>query len=150
MSSVKLEAAAITSLMTTELNALASGSGAIASAGYDNATNLYLFGLFELTVDFVSAPTADTAVGLYLIAAPDGTNYVDNTTGASEFAPLDSFAGNFQMQATTAAQRIAVGVSKLIQLPPVSFKAFVINNSGQAFPATGSILKMVPYRYQVV
>lgn len=149
MAEIKYIAASIATLASTELNSLASGSG-IRGAEYDNATNLYLFGLFELNIDFVSAPTAGTAVELYLIPAPDGTNYDDSTEGASEYAPSSCYAGAFPMQASTAAQKIPLGLGMrgLIPLPPCKFKPFLINNSGQAFPASGSTLKMVPYRWQ--
>lgn len=149
MATTKYEVASIVDLMTTELNALANGSGAL-GAEYDNATNLYLWGLFELLVDFVSAPTASTLCSLYLIPAADGTNYSDNTTGASPYAPSSTWVGAFPMQAVTPAQRITVGGlgSRAIILPPSKFKAFLINSSGQAFPATGSTLRMIPIRYQ--
>ena len=153
MATIKYEAASAVTLLDTELNSLANSAGAIDSGSYDNATNLYMFGAFELTVDFASASTANAMIDLYLIPAIDGTNFVDNVTGSSEFAPLDSYVGGFQCQNTANAQRIGLwgaGGGVLIPLPPVPFKAFVINNSGQAFPASGSVLKMVPYRYQVV
>lgn len=150
MASIKYEAGAIVSLATTELNSLANGSGAI-GAEYDNATNLYTFGLFEVNVQFGSNPTAGTTISLYLIPAPDGTNYDDYTTGGSPYAPLTAYIGGFPVQATTSAQKIPLGVGGyqgLIPLPPCKFKAFVVNASGQAFPASGSTVKMVPYRFQ--
>jgi hypothetical protein len=149
MASFKLEAASIASIMTTEANALANGSG-ILGAEYDNGTNLYDWGVFELNVDFVSAPTAGTTVDLYLIPAPDGTNYDDSTNGASPYAPASAFVGVFPMQATTAAQKIPLGLVFRIPLPPCKFKPYIINRSGQAFPASGSTVKMIPTRYQSV
>ena len=63
MASIKLEAGSIVSVATTELNSLANNAAAL-GAEYDNATNLYLFGLFELNVTFGSAPTAGKTVDL--------------------------------------------------------------------------------------
>jgi hypothetical protein len=147
MTTQKWEAAAITSLMTTELNSLANGSTAIASAGYDNATNLYLFGLFELNVTFGSAPTAGNTVDLFLVPAPDGTNYDDGS--GSVTPPITCYAGGFPLRAVTTAQKIPLGGPlSLLWLPPLPFKVVVKNGSGQAFPASGSTLKMVAYRYQ--
>ena len=57
----KWSAAAITTLASTELNSLASAAGAL-GVEYDNATNGYPFGVFELTVTFGSAPTAGKTV----------------------------------------------------------------------------------------
>ena len=51
----------------------------------------------------------------------------------------------------TTAQKVPLGLGlTLINLPPTKFKAFLLNKSGQAFPASGSTLKMIPYRYQSV
>jgi hypothetical protein len=150
-SSIKYEVASIANLATTELNSLAAGSAAL-GAEYDNATNLYLYGFFELNVDFASAPAAGGVIDLYLIPAPDGTNYDDNTTGASEYAPLTTFIGSFPIQATANAQKIPLGgpgFPNLVPLPPCKLKAFLVNNTNQAFPASGSTLKMIPYRLQV-
>lgn len=149
MATIKYDAAAIASLATTELNSLANGSGAI-GAEYDNATNLYLYGLFELNVTFGTNPTAGALVNLYLVPAPDATNYDDAPTGASPAVPASEYVGGFPVRAVTTAQKIplGLGVFGLVPLPPVKFKAYLLNNSGQAFPASGSTLKMVPFRYQ--
>ena len=150
MASIKLEAAAISSIATTELNALANNAGAL-GAEYDNSSGLYLYGLFELNVTFGTNPTAGNTVDLYLIPAPDGTNYDDATTGASGAAPITTYVGGFPLRAVTSAQKVPLGLGlTLINLPPTKFKAFLLNKSGQAFPASGSTLKMIPYRYQSV
>lgn len=151
MASIKLEAGSIQTLATTELNSLANAAAAL-GVEYDNSSNLYLWGIFELNVTFGTNPTAGSTVDLYLIPAPDGTNYDDNTTGASGAAPSTCYMGGFPLRAVTTAQKVPLGLGILrgIELPPTKFKAFVINKSGQAFPASGSTLKMVPYRYQSV
>lgn len=150
MATQKLSAGAIQTIATTELNSLANAAAAL-GAEYDNTSGLYMFGLFELNVTFGSAPTAGTTVDLYIIPAPDGTNYDDAVTGAAGSAPVTSFAGVFPLRAVTSAQKVPCGVaSSLINLPPTKFKVFVINRSGQAFPASGSTVKMVPYYYQSV
>ena len=88
---------------------------------------------------------------LYIIPAPDGTNYDDNTTGASGAAPITTYVGGFPLRAVTTAQKVPLGLGlTLVNLPPTKFKAFLLNKSGQAFPASGSTVKMVPYRYQSV
>lgn len=156
MASVKYEVAASASLATTDLNALASGSGILCSTVYDNSGTgglQYLYGFFELNVTFGTAPTLNNLVNLYLIPSLDGTNYSDTVNGATPFAPMTTYAGGFPVRAVTTAQRILLGgpgAPFLIPLPPLKFKAYVINNAGQAFPASGSTLNMVPYRYQVV
>ena len=147
MASIKLEAASIATVLSTELNSLANAAAALGTE-YDNSSNLYLWAMFELSVQFGSSPTAGNTVDLYIIPAPDGTNYDDNTTGASGAAPSTSYVGGFPLRAVTSAQKVPLGVARRIDLPPTKFKVFVVNGSGQAFPSSGSTVKMVPYRYQ--
>ncbi len=126
----------LTSTMTTELNALANGSGIIGAA-IDNTTNLDLWADFQLNVDFVSAPTAGTSVDLYLIPSLDGTNYADSGAVLPPY-----YVGSFPMVATTAAQ---IAVVRRVPLGPGKFKPYVFNGSGQAFPATGSTVQYRSY-----
>lgn len=151
MTSIKFEAAAIATLVSTEANSLANNAAAL-GAEYDNATNLYMYGLFELNVTFGSNPTAGNTVDLYIIPAPDGTNYDDNTAGASGVAPSTCYVGGFPLQAKTTAHKVPLGLGLrgMVPIPPTKFKAFIINKSGVAFPSSGSTLKMVPYRLQSV
>lgn len=148
MATIKWEAGSAVSLATTELNSLATAQSAL-GVEYDNATNLYLYGMFELYVTYGTNPTAASTVDLYLIAAPDGTNYTQNSTGASGAAPFTTFVGSFPLLASTSAQRLQLGGNgSPIALPPVKFKAWLLNRSGQTMAASGNTLKMVPYRYQ--
>ncbi len=150
MASIKLEAAAIATVASTELNSLANAALAL-GADYDNSTGLYLYGLFELNVTFGSNPTAGNTVDLYIIPAPDGTNYDDAVTGAAGTAPITSYVGGFPLRAVTTAQKVPLGLGlTLVNLPPTKFKVAVKNGSGQAFPSSGSTIKMIPYRYQSV
>ena len=148
----KWSAAAITTLSSTELNSLASAAGAL-GVEYDNATNDYPFGIFELTVTFGSAPTAGKTVDLYLIPATDGTNYSTTINGAGGYAQSTSYVGSFPLQAVTTLQRLnvgGIGARGTLFLPPTKFKAYILNTSGVAFPASGSTLKMVAYQRQSV
>ena len=147
MGSIKLEAGSIATLLSTEMNSLANNAAAL-GAEFDNSAGLWLFGLFELNVTFGTGPTAGSTVDLYIIPAPDGTNYDDAVTGASGSAPATSYAGGFPLRNVTSAQKVPLGVVRRIELPPTKLKAFVINRSGQSFPSSGSTVKLVPYGYQ--
>lgn len=136
--------AAITSMLTTELNSLAAGSGTNLSAAYDNATNCFLYGMFELLVTFGTAPTADTTFDLYLIPAPDGTNYGD---GSASVAAANHVVGGFNMRAVTTAQRLNLWG---VPLPPTLFKVNVFNNTDKAIAASANTLKMIPYGLKAV
>lgn len=152
-SSEKLEAGTFTTLVSTELNSLANNAAALGSTVFDNATELWPFGQFELTVTFSSAPTANNTIDLYLIPSIDGTNYGDAITGASGSAPSTSYLGSFPLRAVTTLQRVPLGAggqAGRIELPPSKFKIFAINKSGAAMPSSGSLIKMQPYRRQIV
>jgi len=148
----KWNAGTITTLASTELNSLANAASAL-GVEFDNTVDDYLYGVFELTVTFGTNPTASRTVDLYIIPAIDGTNYSTTITGASGYAQSNSYAGSFSLQAVTTLQRLTVGgigYRGLLYLPPAKFKAMLINNSGVAFPASGSTLKMIPYRRESV
>ncbi len=124
--------------MSTDLNALANGAGVLGTvAVIDNTSNLDLWADFQLDVDFVSSPTADTTVDLFLLPSLDGTNYA---TAGGRLVPY--YVGGFMMTATTAAQ-----IASLTRIPliPGKFKPYLVNNSGQAFPATGTTVKYRSY-----
>ncbi len=142
MATTKYEAASIASLATTELNSLATADAAL-GVEYDNGVGLYFWGDFELLVDLAVAPAADAPIELYLIPALDGTNYSDGD--GTPIAPASSYVGTFFSQAVATVQRIPL---MGIRLPPTKFKALVYNKTGQAFDATGNVLRMVPIRTQ--
>lgn len=127
--------AAAVSLLTTELNSLANGSFATAGSAYDNGTNLYLWGDFELVVGTGSAMTANNTFDLYLLPSVDGTNYID-TTGP----PPNAYVGSFVCQAATSGRYIL----RDVPLPLSKFKAYIKNGSGQALSSSGSTLKLLP------
>ncbi|HUR53505.1 MAG TPA: hypothetical protein VMZ71_05220 [Gemmataceae bacterium] len=119
-------------LLTTELNALAENAYSAGGTVLDNGTNLDRFMIAELTVDFVAATDDRAAIDLYMIPAPDGTNYADATEPSAYH-----FCGSFMVDNTAAAQRL---VTAPFQLPPCKVKFVIHNRSGEAFPATGSVM----------
>ncbi len=124
-------------VLDDELDALANGSRTNAGLEIANQTNLDQFGKLELTVDFVSAPSATATVSIYMVTAPDGTNYED---GSSTVDPgAHTLVCTIPVRADTAAQRLC---SKVFALEPAKTKFILLNNTGQAFPATGSILTL--------
>ena len=135
----------VTTVMSTELNSLAATTGKAISSAIDNSTDLDLFADLELAVDFVSAPTAGTVIELYLLPSVDGTVYPD---GSGSVLPQSSlFVDKFAVRAVTTAQ---VMVARGVALPPGSLKWLVQNTTNQAFPASGSTLRMNAYQLQSV
>jgi len=134
----------IVSALTTELNALAAAASSAASSAQDNSSLLDLFDDLELTVDFVSAPAAGGYVSVFLLPSVDGTNYADGSASVPPQGALLACA--IEVQAATTAQRLC---AQNVAIPPGLFKYMVTNNTSQAFPASGSILKRRPHSLTV-
>lgn len=129
----KAYTAAIASVLTTDLNSLANAGTSVASAALDNSTNLDLFADLTFTIATQgSARSAGANVAVYMVQALDGTNYDDVNAGTSELVAVFSFDA-----ATTARQ----STRRDIPIPPGLYKFFVVNNTGQAFAASGNILE---------
>jgi hypothetical protein len=125
--------AAIASALTTDLNSLANGSASAASAALDNTSNLDLYPDLTLTVAAQgSARSAGATVSVYLVMALDGTNYDDANASTAELVAV------FSLDAATTARQ---ATRRDVPVPPGLFKYFVVNNTGQAFAASGSLLE---------
>ena len=146
MSTIKqLAYETITSVMTTELNSLATNTRAISAAMGADATAANLLGDWELVVTLAATPTVDTFLDLYLVRSADGTNYEDGD--ATNRPVADSYAGSFQTRATASAQRLVV---RDVPMPPGLYKAVLWNNAGTTSAASGNTLKVRTHNRQVV
>ena len=135
----------VTTVLSTEMNALAASTGKAISAAIDNyvpnpSAYLDLFADLELAVDFVSAPTAGTVIELYLLPSIDDTVYPDGSTSVLPQSSL--YVGGFAVRNVTTAQ---VMVLRGVPLPPGYYKYLVQNTTNQPFPATGSTLRQNTY-----
>lgn len=126
-----------TNVLTTELNSLANNSNALGSTITLSNTG-FRFGELELLVTFGVAPTANTAITVWLLREVDGTNFED---GGASVTPTRLPDAVFPLRAVTTAQRIIVPVD----LPPGNFKALLRNDgTGQAMAASGNTLRVRP------
>lgn len=144
--SIQYENGSVQTLLSTGLDSLADGSGALSSA-FDNSgsTNLYMWGIFELFINsFGTAPNAGELVEMYLCDSIDGTNYADGSGGVSPVKNDVHYVAGFPVRAVTTDQRIAI--PNPISIPSSGFKVLVINEAGQSFPSSGSTLMMMPVR----
>ena len=124
-------------VLSTELNSLASAGRTAAGTEVDNGTNLDMFGVLELQVTFGTAPSAGGYVEIYMVTAPDGTNYED---GSNSVDPgTHKLIDRIPVRAVTTAQRLS---GRVIPLLPEKTKFLLYNGSGQAFPASGSTLTL--------
>lgn len=149
----KLQENAWTQMLSTELNSLSAGTAVLQATGtnaaFDNSAaigGLWLFADFELDVTFGSSPTAGKTVDLYLIslAQAGGTTFWDaNLTTL----PSTLYIGSFPVRAVSTAQLIGF---RGVPLPPQQLILLLLNNTDQAFPASGSKVYMNTYGLQNV
>jgi hypothetical protein len=124
-------------VLSTELNALASAGRSAAGTEVDNGVNLDMYGVLELQVTFGTAPSAGGYVEIYMVTAPDGTNYEDGSNTVDPGA--HKLVDRIPVRAVTTAQRLT---GRMIPLLPEKTKFLLYNGSGQAFPASGSTLTL--------
>lgn len=125
-------------LLSTELNSLATTAGCDPSAALSNATELDLYVDLEMVVTFGSAPTVGTTLDVYLVRSVDGTNYED-ASATGPILPANGYAGSFTLRAVTTAQRMVI---PQVLCPPRDFKVMVLNNAtSQTTAASGNTLK---------
>lgn len=150
MATIKLSGyrvAAGTSVLSTELNSLANGStSAVSGSPYDNTTNLSLYADFELQVTFGVAPTVGDTVDLYMATSLDGTNYEVMPAAGTTTPQSWKRIGSFALETTATTQRIHIW---RVPLAPGKMQFQVTNNSGTAFPASGSTVKLYDYNLTV-
>jgi hypothetical protein len=126
----------IATLLSTEMNSQANNALVLGSA-YSSSGN-YLMAELQIDVTFGSAPTANTGLSVWLLRAIDATNY---ETGGTSATPTRAPDAVFPLAAVTTQQLITLRVP----IPPGTFKPLLKNDgSGQAFPASGSTLKILP------
>lgn len=143
---VKWDGAAVSrgNVLSTELNNLADGSRTNAGAEIDNSANHDTYGVLEMNVTFGTAPDGDASLIVYMVAAPDGTNYAQG--GASVDPGPDAMVTSIKINASTSAQR---KVSKPFLIPPSKVKFIVENQTGQAFPGSSSTVELFTFNEEV-
>ena len=122
-----------TSYLTTELNSLADGANKLGAA-IDNSTGLDMYMDVEVSLAAQgSARSAGAYVAVYLIPSDDNSTYGygDDSTDP----PAQSWLANVAFDAATNAR---VSVTTMLPVPPGYFKLLVMNETGQAFAASGS------------
>lgn len=146
MADIRWKADSISTIADTGLNSLAN-NGRVLSSEVDNSSGggspERVYGDFELYVGFGSAPTAESPINLYLVAALDATNY--EVGDGTDAARTNTLIGTMNVLNGTTAKRFTV---KNIMLPPSKFKILVENKTGQSFASSGNTLKIVRRQFQ--
>ena len=138
----------IANLLTTEMNALAANAYTAAGSAYNNivgggAGDGFTLCDIEFKGTFAANPAAGGAIIVWLLTAPDGTNYEDTPT-----ASIGLSRGPDVVLPVTTGQT-ATRVARRITCPWGLFKAVAQNaGTGQALTASGHTLKIRPVTLQ--
>jgi hypothetical protein len=134
-------------VLTTELNSLASGSVCSASSAQSN-DQTGEFDIFVTAEIYIAAQGANRSAGasitLYVLPTIDGTTYPD-TTGLT--------IANYAVGAVTlddAATAARTLVIPEVRLPNSDFKVLLANNTGQALASSGNTVKFSRWTYKDV
>ncbi len=134
----------VTTLLTTELNSITSGSKTVVSSAYDNRTDEFLWADFEGVLATGITPGGSQTWEIFAIPTIDGTNYAD---GGSSVVPSSGLLlGTLKFQAVTGQQRV---IEPRLPIPPHSFKVMVRNNLNATLPAASNTLKMITHAGRV-
>lgn len=139
---------ALTSALTTELNSLADSTSdttgfSAVSAEISNETDLYQYINLELVIAAQgSARSAGAFVAVYINFAADGATYDDASNKA-----FGTLLATFGLDAATTARRLT---RANLPIPPLDFKLYVLNDTGQAFAASANTLKYRRHNEQSV
>jgi len=134
-----------TNLLTP--NSVASNGYTAASATYNNTIgqtgNGYLYCRFEAILTFAAAPTANSAVYIWILESLDGTTFADTPT-----ASIITSSPSLTIPVTSGQVGTRQAVS--VRCPNGQFKiAAQLNNTGQTTTASGNIIRLVQYTIQV-
>lgn len=155
----RLNKATAVTLLTTELNGLANGTGVVSSVGGSSGvftstngggtTHLdgFMFGKFELVLAAPAVAFTAGAVNVWLLQTVDGTNYEDGSPAVAPKRPPDV---TFFPQASASAQRIIV---PNVPLPVGAWKVLALPlglGGGAALAASGNTLKVLANTTQSV
>ena len=134
-------AGSATTVLSTELNSLATATDSSAGSAYDNTPSGTSLGYINAIVEFVGTwgtnPTAQSNAYLYMTASLDATNYSDVSSTSA------TLVGVFPLRAVTTAQT----VTKVIDLLPCKVKFFLRTDAGQTLAASGNTVKIRGFNY---
>lgn len=132
---------AVVGVTGTSMRSVSDGANKLGSE-YDNSSNHNMYADFVGKFTFNTAPTSGDYVALYLLGAPDGTNY--EYGGDAVDPAANSWVGNFIVRTTTATHYC---VLKHILLPNTKFKPLIMNEGGSRFSTTAADLRITFHVY---
>jgi hypothetical protein len=146
----------VATLMSTELNSLASSTTAGAISSVVNGTGIFnntvgggggdgfVMGQLELAIGAPAGTlTANTAANVWLLQNVDGSNYED---GGAAVIPARAPDVVIPVRPVSTAQRTV----RRAAIPPGNWFILVQHNTGQTWAASGNTLKLLPDTFEGV
>ena len=136
-----------TSVLTTELNALANGNAVIQSvaAAIANQTNLDLFADLSFEAGGTMTTAAPGYLGFYLYPQNHNAIYGDGAFGTTAAGPPPSNYAVGAIGFPIGAGITIHGVVTGIIIPPGNCKFLLYNQAGNPLPATGNVVQYRVY-----
>jgi len=139
-------------ILSTELNSLATDNVAIDGADYDNATNKYTEASFLLYCAGFGGVPDGGGIELHAFYKVDGTNYGDledgdmGQTETDDLSNASTLIGVFPIREANDAQYVQL---MGVPLKPFACRFALKNTTGQALAASGNTLGIYPYNPEV-
>ena len=124
-------------VLTTELNALANAACSAVGPEIDNSTNLDQYGCVDIVLATLD-PAAGGYLQLFIIQAVGGTTYEDPPTTTTN-PGTHMLVATLNLLDTSSAKRVQ---SAWFRLPPSKIKFVLYNGSGVALNATGNTVTL--------
>lgn len=128
-------------VLSTELNSLATNTMTAASSAIANQTNLDIYVDIEVNLASLS-PTTGAFVALYILEAVDGTNYPAPSAADLRLSATQLLCTIPVGTTATTAQRVA---ARGVVIPPGTFKIMLDNQTGATLAASGNTVKWNAY-----
>jgi hypothetical protein len=146
----QIEQGTAVSLLTTELNSLATATMSAAGTAVNNVQatsnlNGYVWGKVEVVLAaYTGTPTASTAINIWFLLSVDGTNYEDGSNTVTPARMPD---------VVVPVRAVASGPQRIIVqclIPVGLFKPIAQNTIGLTLAASGNTVKILANTYQGV
>lgn len=140
-----LSGVGITTVLSTGLNSLGNNTMSAASSTYDNSTNLDLYVDIEVVLASLS-PASGAYVAIYVLEAPDGTNFPAQSDADLRLTSSQLLAVIPIGTTASTAQRVT---ARNVLLPPAKIQFKLDNQAGVSLNASGNTVKVLPYNYNL-
>lgn len=121
-------------LLSTSFDSKADGAAVVLGTELDNATNLDTHAFIEVNLGSLN-PVTPGYLELYMVKAPDGTNYEDTPVIGS--VDVNTRIDTIPVIAGTGTKRV---ISRIILLPPFKVKFALGNQLNVTTAASGNTL----------